>query len=590
MRLLNTRSLRIEEFTAANVPEYAILSHTWGGAEATFAEWSRRLTRLRKSTRVGFAKILSTCKQARQDGLSYVWVDTVCIDKSSSAELSEAINSMFAWYENAKVCYVYLDDVPSQPLGQVDVMELFKLSRWFTRGWTLQELIAPDHVLFFSHDWVALGTKKALSSSISQATGIDHLCLSKEKRLRDYSIAQRMAWAAERRTTREEDIAYSLLGMFNINMPLLYGEGKNAFRRLQEEITKASDDHSILTFDTAVSQNSLLAHHPSLFRDTGRIQPRFESRITPPFHFTNAGLSLTTPLIRTLSPFWVLAVLNCYEIDARDGGRLMQICLPLLGKGNTYMRGRDPVCLVRKPLQETKRGPRHEVQDLTTRTATNYLVTYFTRIYEAYGPELDPVMKGFEDDDVQKSGFMLTFPRGLAGYRVVAAYPQGALQEQISIFAPPFGASNQQFSHGLIVFEEQHGGGGGGGGSDTDASTATSMTEMSVSASARRIGVYLAQTDDFVGCDWMCRLVPDPDEDFYEKCSQSWAFEADPKDWEHYDHLHHYIVAARTQLVYNRRPRQVVLVEVVFDADVLLREISSAEHIQYFRDGLSGPL
>ncbi|KAI1111210.1 HET-domain-containing protein [Nemania sp. NC0429] len=585
MRLLNTRSLRIEEFTAANVPEYAILSHTWGSAEATFAEWSRRLTRFRKSTKAGFAKILSTCKQARQDGLSYVWVDTVCIDKSSSAELSEAINSMFSWYENAKVCYVFLDDVPSQPLDQVDVIEeLFTASRWFTRGWTLQELIAPDQVLFFSREWVVLGTKKALSSSISQATGIDRLCLSKEKKLSEYSIAQRMSWAAERRTTRDEDIAYSLLGMFNINMPLLYGEGKNAFRRLQEEITKASDDHSILTFDTGASQNSLLAHHPSLFRDTGRIQPRFESRITPPFHFTNAGLSLTTPLIRTLSPFWVLAVLNCYEIDTRNGERLMQICLPLLGKGNTYMRGRDPVCLVRKPLQESKRGLlRHEIQDLTTRTATNYFVTYFTRIYEAYGPELDPVMKGFEDDDVQKSGFMLTFPRGLGSYRVVAAYPQGALQEPISIFAPPFGASGQQFSHGLIIFEEQL-----GGGSDAGTSAGTSMTE--VSASARRVGVYLAQTDDFVGCDWMCRLVPDPDEDFYDKCSRSWAFEADPKDWEHYDHLDHYVVAARTQLVYSRRPRQVVLVEIVFDADVMLQEISAARHIQYFRDGLSGPL
>ncbi|KAI1169964.1 heterokaryon incompatibility protein-domain-containing protein [Nemania sp. FL0916] len=598
MRLLNTRSLRIEEFTAANAPEYAILSHTWGKAEATFADWSRRLTRLRKSTTAGFAKILSTCKQARQDGLSYVWIDTVCIDKSSSAELSEAINSMFSWYEKANVCYVYLDDVSSQPLGRSDEIDLLKKSRWFTRGWTLQELIAPDHVLFFSNDWVMLGTKKALSSSISEKTGIDRLCLSKEKRLHEYSIAQRMSWAANRQTTREEDIAYSLLGMFNINMPLLYGEGKNAFRRLQEEITKASDDHSIFTFNTAESDNSLLAHHPSLFRDTGRIQPRFESRITPPFHFNNAGLSLTTPLIHTLSPFWVLAVLNCYEIENRDGGRLVQICLPLLGKGNTYMRGRDPVCLVRKPLRETKKDLRHQVQDLTTRTTTSYLVTYFTRIYEAYGPDLDPVMKGFEDDDVQKAGFMLTFPRGLAGYRVVAAYPQGALQEQISIFAPPFGASNQSFSHGLIVFEEQL----DGLNTETNTRTSTRMststsTDASVNTSMlempripKRIGVHLAQTDDFVSCDWMCRLIPDPNEDFYETCSLSRAFEADTETWEHYDQLDNCIVAARTQLLYHRRPRQVVLVEVVFDADVLFQEIYDARHIQYFKNGGLRPL
>ncbi|KAI3318912.1 HET-domain-containing protein [Xylariaceae sp. AK1471] len=567
MRLLNCKSLRIEEFIAGRVPQYAILSHTWGDNEPSFTEWNSRFTRLRKIKKAGFAKILSTCKRARQDGLLYVWVDTVCIDKSSSAELSEAINSMFAWYQSAKVCYVFLEDVASDLPDQADLLSVFRRSRWFTRGWTLQELLAPDYILFFSRDWIELGTKKALASSISLATGIDQLCLCKEKRLRDYSIAQRMSWAADRSTTREEDIAYSLLGMFNINMPLLYGEGGKAFRRLQEEILKTSDDHSILTFNTTTSQDSLLADHPRLFRDAGLIQPRFESRLTPPFHFTNAGLLLSTPLIRTLSPFWVLAVLNCFEVDTSSGSRLLQICLPLLGKDNTYMRARDPVCLVKRPLKDTKTNLQYEIQDLTTSTVTSYLVTYFTRVYPAFGAELDHVMKGFEDDDVKKSGFMLIFPRGMANYRVAGAYPPGALQEDTSLFCPPFHTTGLPFSHGLVVFEECS--------NNPSASTETTIMAQT-SETGKRIGVYLAQTDDFVACNWMCRLVPNADEDFYEGCSESWPFETDPTNWRHYDHTQHFTVAARSQLVYNKRPRQVVLVEIVFDALAILQDIASS--------------
>jgi len=535
-----------------------------------------------------------TCRRARQDGFLYVWVDTVCIDKSSSAELSEAINSMFAWYQRAKVCYVFLEDVATRLPHQVDLLSVFQRSKWFTRGWTLQELLAPDHILFFSRDWVELGNKKALSGSISSVTGIDQLCLCKEKPLRDYSIAQRMSWAADRFTTREEDVAYSLLGIFDINMPLLYGEGEKAFRRLQEEIVKASDDHSIFTFDTIASQDSLMADHPRLFRDVGRIQPRFESRMTPPFHFSNAGLSLSTPLIRTLSPFWALAVLNCFEVDTSNGRRLLQICLPLLGKDSTYMRARDPVYLVKKPVMDPKLELRHEVQNLTTSTMTSYLVTYFTRVYPAFGAELDNVMKGFADDDVKKSGFLLTFPRGMANYRVVRAYPDGALQRETSLFCPPY-TVGLSVSHGLVVFEECY--------DSPGVSTATSTTPGA--SRGKRIGIYLAQTDDLVACHWMCRVIPDivqdsyechrnswpfeadlknwmhrvgpaADEDFYEWCSKLRPSKADPKEWCHYDHFQHFIVAARSQLVFNKRPRQVVHVEIVFDAQAILQDISSS--------------
>ncbi len=299
MRLINVKTLEIEEFSGSKIPDYAILSHTWGGAEASFSDWTKWWTRLRKlglRSKSRFSKIISTCKLALQDGIPYAWVDTVCIDKSSSAELSEAINSMFAYYEKAQVCYIYLSDVTLHPDDQVDVLGLMQRSRWFTRGWTLQELIAPTHAVFYSREWESLGTKRAIAALISNVTGIDEACLCNRQRLSEYSIAQRMSWAANRSTTRDEDLSYSLLGIFGITLPLLYGEGSRAFRRLQEEIIRVSDDHSILAFDTNLSEETIFAHHPVVFSDGNRIHPYSTPKITAPFSMTNAGLSLTTPL------------------------------------------------------------------------------------------------------------------------------------------------------------------------------------------------------------------------------------------------------------------------------------------------------
>ncbi|ROW05456.1 hypothetical protein VSDG_00608 [Cytospora chrysosperma] len=555
MRLINVRNLEIEEFGPSDAPDYAILSHAWDGCEATLSEWRSRITRLRKARKPGFAKVLATCKQARRDGLSHVWVDTVCIDKTSSAELSEAINSMFAWYERAKICYVYLADVPSNPPTGVDLLELMATSRWFTRGWTLQELIAPDHVVFYSQSWAYIGTKKALASFISNVTGIDQLCVRKETGLGNYSIAQRMSWAADRSTTRPEDIAYCLLGIFSINMPLLYGEGERAFIRLQEEIIRTSDDHSVLAFDTVLSRNSLLADHPRLFRGMQNLQPALTSRITPPFSMTNAGLTIRTPLIRTLSPYWVLAVLNCVEIENQKGVQRSQICLPLLGKDGIYMRARAPVCLIRKSLSEVYiPGIKTEIEDLTTAVETKYLISHFTRVYPAFGYELDLALNGFDEDVMKNSGFMLTFPRGMGSFELVEAYPPDALQRSTSYFNPQVAESGQPFAHGLLVFED-----------------------MSDTAERVRIGVYLAQTLDNSGADcegqWMCVLAPVSDDvNLYDRCRQSWQFEKDPDDWGHYDHMERYIAAARTKFSLQSPVRHVVMVEMVFDADVLALE------------------
>ncbi|KAF2730463.1 hypothetical protein EJ04DRAFT_545742 [Polyplosphaeria fusca] len=169
------------------------------------------------------------CAQAKTDGYLYVWIDSCCINPTSSAELSEAINSMYRWYENAQCCYVFLFDYPKNN------------NTWFTRAWTLQELLAPKQTkLLDPHHH---HQTRDLAEDIHEITSIPREILTKSESVYSASIAQRFSWASRRRTTRNEDMAYCLLGLFDIQMPLLYGEGsKKAFLRLQEEIMKVSDD------------------------------------------------------------------------------------------------------------------------------------------------------------------------------------------------------------------------------------------------------------------------------------------------------------------------------------------------------------
>ncbi|KAM5546140.1 hypothetical protein V8D89_000266 [Ganoderma adspersum] len=194
-------------------------------------------------------KIRDACRVARENGYRYIWIDSCCIDKSSSSELSEAINSMYQWYGLADVCYAYLADVPPR-LREDHQAEgsCFRESRWFTRGWTLQELIAPINVVFLSGDWTPIGSKHTLDSLIESVTKINHRALLHLEPLDKFSVAQRLSWAADRVTTREEDRAYSLLGIFDINMPTLYGEGDRAFRRLQEHIMQRIPDQSLFAW------------------------------------------------------------------------------------------------------------------------------------------------------------------------------------------------------------------------------------------------------------------------------------------------------------------------------------------------------
>lgn len=266
MRLLNTATLEIEDFVGSDVPEYAILSHTWGDQEVSLQEWTaypnaycqqhqrllhHHLHHHPKSR--GRAKIESFCRVARKDGYNHVWVDTCCIDKTSSADLTESINSMFQWYRDASVCYAYLSDLGASSDSHTSFYKAAKDCRWFTRGWTLQELIAPRVLRFYDGAWRPRGTRDAHSKDLEAITGIDYSVLLGPRHPEyvapaEYSVADRMSWASSRTTKRTEDIAYCLLGLFDVNMPLIYGEGMGAFRRLQEAIMRNSNDLSILAW------------------------------------------------------------------------------------------------------------------------------------------------------------------------------------------------------------------------------------------------------------------------------------------------------------------------------------------------------
>ncbi|KAH7923794.1 HET-domain-containing protein [Leucogyrophana mollusca] len=329
MRLLNTRTLKLEE--PRGHPKYAILSHVWSDEEVTF----RDISEPHAANLAEYSKIEHGCAQALEDGYDYIWVDTCCIDKSSSAELSEAINSMHRWYEEAVVCYAYLRDVPSEedPAAQYSK---FRQSVWFQRGWTLQEAIAPWRIDFFARDWVKIGTKESLSSVISAVTGVDERVLLKITPLSEVSVARKMSWASQRQTTRVEDRAYSLMGIFGVHMPLIYGEGRNAFIRLQHEIMRTSNDQSIFAWgiwSTTTTMSSLLASSPRCFQksalvdrissiDFARQFPAAfnDTDCKPHFSTDNRGIRISLPV--KITPSGYTAALAC-----SNNGRLVGIDL-----------------------------------------------------------------------------------------------------------------------------------------------------------------------------------------------------------------------------------------------------------------------
>ncbi|KAL7931732.1 hypothetical protein V8C35DRAFT_329386 [Trichoderma chlorosporum] len=321
MRLINTKTFKLEEFSEGSIPPYAILSHTWGNdaEELTFREVENGIGIISKPG-VGSTKLRGCCRQAVEDGLRYAWIDTCCIDKTNLVELSEAINSMFRWYNRASFCYAYLSDVPDDD-DPPKPGSKFRASRWFQRGWTLQELLAPKKLQFYNSKWRCIGTRGTMCTVIMNITSVPREFLLGVTELHTASIAQRMSWAAKREAKRAEDLAYCLLGIFGIAMPMIYGEGgEQAFFRLQEQIMKTTRDDSILAWDLGEifdgphvrnRDEGVLAPSPSHFANSGRIVTR--QHADNPLHSLDmfgGSLRIYLPVLTTASGE-MFGLLNC---------------------------------------------------------------------------------------------------------------------------------------------------------------------------------------------------------------------------------------------------------------------------------------
>lgn len=333
MRLLDTTDFVLqdhhkikEDLEVHDVP-FAILSHRWLPDEITFEDIptlgslrGRRNFPKEPSLR----KIEGFCRAASSKYYKYVWLDTCCINQRDPVELSTAINSMYRWYKSAEVCFVYLHDYVHSSDGKfIDGMS----SVWFERGWTLQELIAPQAVEFFDKNWKRIGTREdpILQDSLSRRTGISRSILSHKREVGSMSVATRMSWFRDRTTKVPEDSAYCLMGLFGVNMPTLYGEGmEKAFRRLQEEIMKYSDDHSLFAWKdpspTSV-RSGLLARSPRCFEGTGKYVHMPNRQNNAPFSMTNKGLSIDLYIMNFHDKY--IATLDCPE----DGNHYLSLYL-----------------------------------------------------------------------------------------------------------------------------------------------------------------------------------------------------------------------------------------------------------------------
>lgn len=267
MRLLDTTTFELASNSHAIFKQegYAILSHRWIGSEITFEQLGRHVEALRAAgtTPLGSPqqdKIRGACQTARANGIRWMWIDTCCIDKSSTAELSESLNSMFQWYCDAKLCITYLLDVIRKEVGKEDFTnEEGHPSVWFSRGWTLQELLAPRHLEFFDKNWDPIGNRAEFAEEIEKITGIQSKYLKGEGKddPRTACIAAKFSWIAKRQTERDEDMTYSMLGLFGITMDPRYGEGWGAVMRLQKELLSSSKDESLLAWKMVEADSGL---------------------------------------------------------------------------------------------------------------------------------------------------------------------------------------------------------------------------------------------------------------------------------------------------------------------------------------------
>ncbi|KAF4819142.1 Vegetative incompatibility protein HET-E-1 [Colletotrichum siamense] len=370
--LINVHSSKLEKFQN-QFPRYAILSHTWGEEKDEIHFGDIQKDQFSK-TGPGRAKFDRCSQQAKADGFDYVWIDTCCIDKSHHTDYSEAITSMFSWYQMAGRCYAYLADVPDRETSTFD--NDFRQSRWHTRGWTLQELLAPKDLVFYSNSWTKIGEKRTMSGMIEEATGIPAQFLDG---FRDASFAQRMSWAAKRATTRVEDMTYCLYGIFNVSLPIMYGEGASAaFSRLQEAILQRTPDASILAWGLDLQHDDLSSQQPSInryghilaasprdFINCGTVVPWDNGPSGQRLHMNSGYYHVQLPLHRTKTGR-TFGLLNCYSKPQQRGCIGIPLCLvEPEAKADEVMRPKGS-----KAIQLFDIDPSHDSVDLRIRGAS----------------------------------------------------------------------------------------------------------------------------------------------------------------------------------------------------------------------------
>ncbi|RMJ14382.1 hypothetical protein CDV36_005907 [Fusarium kuroshium] len=332
MRLLETKSYELFEASdiPAPFPSYAILSHTWISSkdEITYQDMKTRKGDIKNDVykQKGWSKLRKYCDRAAKDGWEWAWMDTCCIDKTNPADTQEAINAMFRWYQSAGICYAHLEDVdvlrdvknmdlpqnvdfdgtvgsrnaanPNGPLHKA-LERFFIKAKWFTRGWTLQELLAPHYLVFVDRAWRRIGTRESWAHEIERASNIEahHLTSFEPTDFASCSTAMRFSWASGRETTVEEDETYSLLGLFGISLPLIYGEGsRQAFNRLQRQLIIVYNDDSLFSWKEpqAIASKSgwgILARSVKDFWDASKVKALGHYGNT--FSMTNQGLAIT---------------------------------------------------------------------------------------------------------------------------------------------------------------------------------------------------------------------------------------------------------------------------------------------------------
>lgn len=331
MRLLQAKSvgtdagLGFAEFSTHELPSFAVLAHSVGDVEVTYSDAVGDAAAAR--AKANYEKLAFAARQALADGYEYLFIHSCCVDRRSSAELDEAANSALQWYRKAGTVYAYLPDCPADARA-TDPASPFAASRWFRDPWMLLPLVASRNLTFYAAQWTKLGTKADLASDISAVTGVGLSFIRGTRPIETASVAQRMSWAARRSTARVEDVAYALMGLFSVHMPLLYGEGERAFLRLQEEIIRHSNDYSLFAWlDESAHPDQhygLLARTPLWFEKCGHIVPYAHSQSWAPYKMTNRGVKIDS-------------IVQCRPVGV--GGRQHALALdcPANDEDNTYL-------------------------------------------------------------------------------------------------------------------------------------------------------------------------------------------------------------------------------------------------------------